>query len=208
VNKLYPILDTAALERRGCSLVLATGAFLGAGAKILQIRHKGHWSRSFFEEAQVVAELCAKHAAQLIVNDRADFALVLKAGLHLGQDDLWPAVARRLIGPGAILGFSTHNSTELIAASKEPVDYLALGPIFTTSNKEQPDPEVGLSKLREWRRLSPFPLVAIGGITRANAMSVLEAGADSLAVIGDLLPADCNELVLSRRFEEWLKLLS
>jgi thiamine-phosphate pyrophosphorylase len=208
VNRLYPILDTAALARRGCSLGVAAGALVDAGAGILQIRHKGHWSREFFGEAEGVAELCVRAGAQLVVNDRADFAMLLKAGLHGGQDDLPPAAARGLIGPGALLGFSTHNAEQLRNAILEPISYLALGPIFSTSSKDQPDKEVGLEKLREWRGIaSQFPLVAIGGITRGNALSVLDAGADSVAVIGDLLPEECTELALSRRFEEWLRLL-
>jgi thiamine-phosphate pyrophosphorylase len=113
------------------------------------------------------------------------------------------------MGAVAMLGFSTHNAEQLAAGVNEPVDYLALGPIFATASKEQPDPEVGLVKLREWRRLAPrHPLVAIGGITRGNALAVLEAGADSVAVIGDLLPEECSELSLGRRFEEWLRLVS
>jgi thiamine-phosphate pyrophosphorylase len=204
VNKLYPILDTAALERRGFSLCTAAQVFAQAG--ILQIRHKGHWSREFFREAEAVAEICARTEAQLIVNDRADFALLLNAGLHVGQDDLPPAGARRLIGPKRTLGFSTHNTEQLAAAEREPVDYLAIGPIFSTSSKERPDPSVGLHGLRSLA--SPRPLVAIGGITRTNALAVLEAGADSVAVIGDLLPDECSEVALGRRFEEWMRLLS
>jgi thiamine-phosphate pyrophosphorylase len=208
MQKLYPILDTVALERRGCGLPAAARAMVGAGAGILQVRHKGHWSREFFREAETVAELCARNGVQLVVNDRADFALLLNAGLHVGQDDLPPADARGLIGPGRMLGFSTHNAEQLSAAVAEPIDYLALGPIFSTSSKEQPDPEVGLLKLRAWRGIAArFPLVAIGGITRENALSVIEAGADSVAVIGDLLPEECTELALARRFEEWLRVV-
>jgi thiamine-phosphate pyrophosphorylase len=184
-------------------------AFLSGGATILQIRHKGHWSRDFFNEAQVVAEMCGRHGAQLIVNDRADFAILLNAGLHVGQDDLSSVLARRLIGAECVLGSSTHSAEQLSAVALEPVNYAALGPIFSTLSKEQPDPEVGLENLRAWRPLAAqLPLVAIGGITRANALSVIEAGADSLAVIGDLLPEDCSELGLSRRFEEWVRLLN
>ena len=187
---------------------MAARAFVASGATILQIRHKEHWSRDFFREAEGVAELCESAAVRLIVNDRADFAMLLNAGLHLGQDDLPPSPARKLLGSKQVIGLSTHNAGQLSAAILEPVDYLALGPIFSTSSKEQPDPEVGLEKLRAWRGIaSQFPLVAIGGITRENALSVIEAGADSVAVIGDLLPPECTELALTRRFEEWLRLL-
>jgi thiamine-phosphate pyrophosphorylase len=209
MTTLYPILDTSALTSRGCTLLVAADALLEAGCKLLQIRHKGHWSREFFPEAEAVAELCSRQAAQLIVNDRADFALLLNAGLHIGQDDLPPASARGLIGSGRVLGFSTHNPPQLLAAVNEPVDYIALGPIFCTANKDQPDPEVGLENLRQWRELVPsHPLVAIGGITRHNALQVLDAGADSLAVIGDLLPDPCTALTIAQRFEEWQQVLS
>jgi thiamine-phosphate pyrophosphorylase len=208
LTKLFPILDTAALAQRHCSLSVAAGAFLGAGASLLQIRHKQHWSRDIFAEAQVVAELCRKHGAQLIINDRADFALLLNAGLHVGQEDLPPPDARRLIGAERVLGFSTHNAAQLAAAGNEPVNYVALGPIFNTANKENPDTEVGLANLSAWHGLVQQPLVAIGGITRANALEVLDAGADSLAVIGDLLPAICTDSTLRERYESWQRLLN
>ncbi len=179
---------------------------LASGARLLQIRNKEHWAREVFDEARCVAELCAKHGAELIVNDRADFAMLLGAGLHVGQDDLAPADARGLIGTGRTLGFSTHHLEQLRAGAKEPVDYVALGPIFGTSNKENPDPVVGLEKLAEWRGLTSKPLVAIGGITRESARAVLDAGADSLAVIGDLLPETCDAVSIARRFEEWMRI--
>lgn len=207
MTKLYPILDTGALRQRNCTLVTAAAALLSADAKLLQIRHKQHWSPETFGEAQAVADLCRKHSAELIINDRADFALLLNAGLHVGQDDLPPVDARRLTGPTRTLGFSTHNAPQLAAAANEPATYIALGPIFATSSKDRPDPEVGLVNLAAWRGLVPQPLVVIGGITRANARQVLDAGADSLAVIADLLPDPCNESTLKERFEAWQRLL-
>src|SRR5207249_10048393 len=107
-------------------------AWLDAGAGILQLRHKGHWSRGLFEQAQNIAALCRTHHATLIINDRADIAALLHAGLHVGQDDLSPADARIVIGPQAILGFSSQNAGQLCAAAAEPVSYVALGPIFAT----------------------------------------------------------------------------
>ncbi len=188
---------------------MAAGALLSAGATLLQIRHKAHWTPEFFREAETVAGMCIRGNAKLVVNDRADFAMLLGAGLHVGQEDLPPAAARGLLGRERILGFSTHNAEQLQAAVHEPIDYVALGPIFLTSSKDQPDPQVSLEKLRQWRSLaSQQALVAIGGITRLNALQVLDAGADSLAVIGDLLPEICAELTLSRRFEEWQRLLN
>ncbi len=134
-------------------------------------------------------------------------ARLLDAGLHLGQDDLPPALARRIVGDQAVIGFSTHNAEQLRAAAAEPVDYLALGPIFPTASKERPDPVVGLVRLSQWRPLTDRPLVAIGGITRDNAVSVLQAGADSVAVIRDLLPEPCTTESVRQRVKEWLHLL-
>jgi thiamine-phosphate pyrophosphorylase len=176
---------------------------LDTGAGILQIRHKGHWSRVIFEQAVRVARQCEQAGALVIVNDRADIALLLNTGLHVGQDDLPPRDARRLIGPASVLGYSTHNAEQLAAAVQEPVSYLAIGPLFATQSKINPDPVVGLERLREWRRLTTKPLVAIGGITRENASAVLEAGADAVAVISDLLPADCNTTSIRERFQDW-----
>jgi thiamine-phosphate pyrophosphorylase len=200
---LYPILDSALLATRQCTLETAAGAMLEAGAGILQIRHKGPWTRDIFEQARRVMRLCEQAAVPLIVNDRADVALLLNAGLHIGQDDLPPQDARSLIGAAACLGYSTHNAGQLTAATREPVDYLAIGPLFATQSKINPDPVVGVDRLRAWRVLTTKPLVAIGGITRENARSVLDAGADSLAVIGDLLPADCSPASIAERFQEW-----
>ncbi len=176
---------------------------LEAGAGILQIRHKGPWTRDIFGQTRLVMRLCEQAAVPLIVNDRADVALLLNAGLHIGQDDLPPQDARSLIGAAACLGYSTHNAGQLTAATREPVDYLAIGPLFATQSKINPDPVIGLDRLRAWRVLTAKPLVAIGGITRENAKSVLDAGADSLAVIGDLLPAECTAASIAERFQEW-----
>jgi thiamine-phosphate pyrophosphorylase len=201
--RLYPILDSALLEARRCSLEIAAGAMLEAGAQILQIRHKTPWTRKIFEQAQQVVRLCEQASVPLIVNDRADIALLLNAGLHLGQDDLPPQDSRRVVGEAMCIGYSTHNAAQLEAAAQEPVDYLAIGPIFATQSKQNPDPVVGVDRLRVWRSLTAKPLVAIGGITRENAPSVLAAGADSVAVIGDLIPADCSAASITERFREW-----
>ncbi len=206
--RLYPILDTAALERRGCGLVEAARGVLAGGAKILQIRHKGHWSRLVFAAAEEAARLCHEFGAIPVVNDRADIALLLNAGLHVGQDDMQAADARRLIGPHRFLGLSTHNPSQIALAVTEPVNYIAIGPMFATASKENPDPVVGVASLREWRAGVPQPVVAIGGITRSNARETLDAGADSLAVINDLLPERCTELSLKERTEEWLRALN
>jgi len=205
--RVYPILDTESLEARGIPLETAAAAFLEAGAGILQIRHKSHWSRAHFAAAQAVSRLCREHGADLVINDRADFAMLLHAGLHVGQDDLSPRDARKLIGSDSILGFSSHNLGQLCAAGGEPVDYVALGPIFSTASKRQPDPVVGVAELRRCRALVDKPLVAIGGITLDNAREVLEAGADSLAIIAGLLPPAPSAQSLRQRMEQWQQLV-
>jgi thiamine-phosphate pyrophosphorylase len=189
----YPILDADRI-----SAVPAAEALLEAGARILQFRHKSFFSRRAFEEASQIAELCRSAGALFVVNDRADIAMLLNAGLHLGQDDLAPSDARRILPAASIIGFSTHNEEQLRAGDLEPVDYLAIGPIFVTGSKQNPDPVVGLERLRALRPLTQKPLVAIGGITRELTPKVFEVGADSVAIIGDLLP-DVRE-----RAAEWI----
>jgi len=189
----YPILDADRV-----SAIPAAEALLEAGARILQFRHKSFLSRSAFEDASRIAELCRSAGALFVVNDRADIAMLLNAGLHLGQDDLAPADARRILPAATIIGFSTHNEDQLRAGDLEPVDYLAIGPIFATGSKQNPDPVVGLDRLRALRQLTQKPLVAIGGITRELAPQVFEAGADSVAILGDLLPD------VRARAEEWI----
>lgn len=203
--RLYPILDTASLARRDCAVEAAAAAMLEGGARILQFRHKGHYSRTVFEEAERVAELCRRAGARFVIDDRADIALLLDAGLHVGQDDLPPRDGRRLLGLGRLLGFSMHSAAQFAAALAEPVDYLAFGPIFPTASKENPDPVVGFETLRQLR--ADRPLVAIGGIRRANALEVLAAGAGSVAVINDLLPETCTFETLRARMEEWQQLV-
>jgi thiamine-phosphate pyrophosphorylase len=205
LKSFYPILDTETVARRGIDPVDAAARILEAGAGLLQLRHKGFFSREMFEQAREIAALCRGAGALFVINDRADIAKLLNASLHLGQDDLPPADARRVLGDGALIGFSTHNEAQLRAAAPEPVEYLAIGPIFGTSSKMNPDPVVGLAELHRLRGLTARPLVAIGGITRANARSVLEAGADSVAVIGDLFPEDGN---VRGRVEEWISLVT
>lgn len=204
--RVYPILDTDSLAPRGISLITAASALLEGGAGILQIRHKGHWTRADFTAGHEVARLCRESGAICIVNDRADFAVLFEAGIHVGQDDLSPRDVRKLVGAEAILGFSTHTLAQLCAAGGEPVDYVALGPIFTTVSKRNPDAVTGIDALRECRPLLEKPLVAIGGITLENAAEVWTAGADSVAVIGGLIPAAAGARALRERMEEWQRL--
>ena len=202
--KLYPILDTALLERLNVPLLEAAIGMIEAGAHILQLRHKGHFSRDLFETAAHLAVLCEQARVGFVINDRADMAKLLNAHVHVGQDDLLPAFVRQLSGPDIIIGLSTHNREQLEAANKEPVDYHALGPIFATVSKANPDPVVGLELLREWRPLSLKPVVAIGGITLENAAEVLRAGADSVAVISGLIPDSPDRKSIRERTEAWL----
>ena len=206
--RVYPILDSETLERRGVGFAAAAASLLEGGAGILQIRHKGHWSRPFFETARDVARLCREAGVLLVVNDRADFALLLEAGLHVGQDDLTPRDARKLVGSEPLLGFSSHNVNQLCAAGGEPVDYIAFGPVFPTTSKSNPDPVVGVAEVRRCRTLIDKPLVAIGGITRETAPAVLEAGADSVAVISDLIPEPATAKSLRERMEEWQRIVT
>jgi thiamine-phosphate pyrophosphorylase len=141
----------------------------------------------FYEQAKA-----AQHpGVQLIINDRVDIALAVgAAGVHLGQDDIPPEAARRLLGPQAIIGYSTHDVEQAIAAVKLPIDYLAIGPIFSTTTKTDTAPVLGVEALRAVRHaIADFPVVAIGGITLANARDVIDSGADSVALISALLSA-------------------
>lgn len=206
---VYPILDTATLARLNFPVITAAEAMLEGGARILQFRHKGFWSRETFALAGAISALCKSAGIPFVVNDRADYATALGTALHVGQDDLTPTDARRVIGPQAILGFSTHNPDQIRRAgdSARVVDYLAFGPMFATVSKERPDPTVGIAGLKAVRALTQKPLVAIGGITRDNALTCWNAGADSVAVIADLHPDPCTKLTLRDRMTEWQKLI-
>ncbi|HVN06271.1 MAG TPA: thiamine phosphate synthase [Bryobacteraceae bacterium] len=204
--RVYPILDTATLAAREFPLTRAAAALIEGGAGILQLRHKQHWSRAAFDDARAIARMCREAGVLFIVDDRADIAMLLDAGLHVGQDDLPPRDARRLMGPDALIGFSSHNVPQVCAAGGEPVDYLAFGPVFGTQSKRNPDPVTGIEALKGCRELVERPLVAIGGITRETAPAVWAAGADSVAVIGDLVPAELTSVSLRQRMEEWQRL--
>jgi thiamine-phosphate pyrophosphorylase len=203
--RFYPIIDTGVLAPTVFSPIRVAEEALAAGAKILQYRHKDNWTQEEFDEAAAIAKLCQEAGILFVVNDRADFAHLLSAGLHIGQDDLPPQAARRVVS-GAVIGFSTHNAEQLRLAAGAPVDYLSLGPIFATTSKERPDPVVGLDGLKKLRPLTPKPLVAIGGITLANAAEVLAAGADSVAIISGLLPPEQDHALLRQRLSEWCQL--
>ncbi|HYM78708.1 MAG TPA: thiamine phosphate synthase [Candidatus Dormibacteraeota bacterium] len=181
---LYGIVDAAffaTLEE----LVVFARELTNGGCSLLQYRNKKGSARVIQDQSR---ELRRFINAKWIMNDRADLCVACEFdGLHLGQDDLRPVYARCILGPEPWLGISTHNPEQLEEADASGADYLAVGPVFATSTKENPDPVIGLQGVRQARALTRKPLVAIGGITRANAASVIQAGADSVAVISDLL---------------------
>ena len=205
--RFYPILDTAVLASRDCSISTAADALLDAGVRILQYRHKDEWTQQHFDDAKMLADKCQELGVLFVLNDRADYARLLRAALHIGQDDLPPVAARQVVGD-EIIGWSTHNAQQLKSGDEEPVEYLSIGPVFSTASKLRPDPVVGLERLQTHRELTAKPLVAIGGITLANAKDVLEAKADSLAIISGILPEDTSRKALRRRAQEWLTLLA
>ena len=184
--KLYPITDTRLI---GLSHAEQVRRLSAGGAKFIQLREKHLAPREFYSEAEEAWRVARSLGVRLIINDRVDIALALTAsGVHLGQDDLPPAAAREVLGDQAIIGFSTHSVEQASVAARLPIDYLAIGPIFPTLSKENPDPVVGLEGLRRVREMTgEIPLVAIGGIRLENIEDVLKAGADSVAVINLLL---------------------
>jgi thiamine-phosphate pyrophosphorylase len=154
----------------------------------------------FYEQAQAARDVARARGVDLIINDRVDIALALGLGVHLGQDDLPPEAARRLLGEEAVIGYSTHSVEQAVDAAKLPIDYFAIGPIFATATKENPSPVVGLAGLRAVRSATgTVPLVAIGGITPANVREVLAAGADSVAMINGLwaAPGEISDIIRS-----------
>jgi thiamine-phosphate pyrophosphorylase len=189
--QLYPILDFDSFTDP--QVLFATAEELvSAGCPLIQYRNKSGNARQMLEQARELRRLSRAGAPaphfRLIMNDRADLALASEFdGVHVGQDDLSPESVRKIIGPDRWLGVSTHNPEQVAEADQTSADYLAIGPVFATSSKDKPDPVVGLEGVRRARQLTRKPLVALGGITRANAASVIEAGADSVAVISDLL---------------------
>lgn len=202
--RFYPILDTALLAERGLEVSIAAKALVDAGVTIIQYRHKGEFRQAHLDDLQELAEACRQASVLLIVNDRADFAVLLHAGVHLGQDDLPVEAARRIVGSNAVIGYSTHNEHQLRSGDEEPADYLAIGPIFETGSKQNPDPVVGIEEMARLRKLTAKPLVAIGGIQPEQAKSVFEAGADSIAVISGLLTPASSGASLRRRADEWM----
>jgi thiamine-phosphate pyrophosphorylase len=182
--KLYPIIDASCFRDTG-ELVGFAEKLVAAGCTLLQYRNKNGNGRQIIEQARALRQSVP---VKLIMNDRADLCLMADFdGVHVGQDDLSPEGVRRIVGDELWLGISTHNPAQLSAATLKPANYLAIGPVFATSSKLNPDPVIGLEGVRQAKLLTDKPLVAIGGITRENCRSVIDAGADSVAVISDLL---------------------
>ena len=190
--KLYPITD-AGLS--GLSHAEQVRRLINGGADFIQLREKRRGAGEFYRDAADAIKIARENGVRMIVNDRVDIALALEAdGVHLGQNDLPPEYARKILGPDAVIGLSTHSVEQALAAMKLPIDYIAIGPIFSTASKENPDPVVGLIGLSAVRNvIGRLPLVAIGGSGMDTIRDVHNAGADSVAVISDIV-ADPNRI--------------
>ena len=186
--RLYVILDAGLMTG---SAEHTAQQLIAAGVRALQYRSKGGSARETLEVSRKLADLAAARGAAFFVNDRPDIAYLSgAAGVHVGQTDLSVEEARKVIGPGKWIGISTHNEEQFRAAIRTSADYVAVGPIFPTKSKQDPDPVVGTEFIRRVRGLTTKPIVAIGGITLERAAGVIEAGADSVAVISDILRAE------------------
>ena len=188
--RLYAIIDVSCFApplRTTQAIVRYARDLAAGGATLIQYRNKDGSTREMLGHARELRRVLGD-SVTLIMNDRADLCRAANYdGVHVGQEDLSPEGARRVTGPECILGVSTHNLEQLREADAGPADYIAYGPVFATASKRNPDPVVGLDGIRAARAATKKPLVAIGGITRANARSVIDAGADSVAVISGLL---------------------
>jgi thiamine-phosphate pyrophosphorylase len=186
IPKLYVITDR---QWSNCTHEEIVRMFLDGGASLIQLRDKEASGRELLEQAMACLKLTRKAGATLIINDRVDVALTAGAdGVHLGQDDLSVDEAREILGEDKIIGVSTHSIAQFRAALETSADYIAVGPVYPTITKENPAPVVGLELVREARKLTDRPLVAIGGISHARASEVIAAGADCVAVISALYP--------------------
>ncbi len=184
---LYVILDAALLPSDPIEL---TKKMLDAGARLFQYRNKTSSARELLHASQALSLTVRQHGGTFLVNDRADISRLAGAsGVHLGQDDLCVARAREVVGTNGLIGLSTHNLRQFEVAIESSADYIAAGPIFSTSSKHHPDPVVGVDFIQAVRKLTTKPIVAIGGITLERARKLIDAGADSVAVISDILKA-------------------
>ena len=204
--RLYPILDEGLLELRGVALGRVAEDLMAAGAQLVQYRNKVGEPESVLRFAAVLWEVFAGTGCRLILNDRADLAVLAGfGGVHVGQGDLPPEDARRVVGVERWVGVSTHKDEQVRVADATSADYIAVGPVFATGTKVDAEPVIGLEGVRRARALTKKPIVAIGGITRANARSVIEAGADSVAVISALFVEGGTVEKVARDFLEILR---
>lgn len=185
--RLYVILDSGLLTTTNLAFA---EEMANAGVRLLQYRNKQATSAALLRDARELAEVCAARGMTFLVNDRADVAMLADAdGVHVGQDDLPIEHARKVVGPQKWTGVSTHNVEQFRRAAESSADYIAFGPIFSTTSKDNPDAVVGTEMLRQVRLVTRKPIVAIGGITLECAREVIEAGADSVAVISGIMKA-------------------
>ena len=206
--RFYPIIDAryfSAVPDSSAAIVQFARELVQGGASLIQYRNKSGIARSMLGEGRELRR-AVEDKARLIMNDRADICLAARLdGVHLGQDDLSPAAARKIFHmachPDLWIGFSTHNLEQLREAEQMPVDYIAVGPVFVTISKVNPDPAIGFEGVKRAREATSKPLVAIGGITRQNCKSVLDSGADCVAVISDVVESP------RKSTEEFLRIL-
>lgn len=187
-SPFYAIADT--LGRPEISFIKLTEALCRGGAQVLQLRVKDLPTREFLTLAQEVHRICQRYGCLLIINDRVDIALAVQAeGVHVGQEDVPLAAARKVLGPNKLIGVSTHTPDQALAAAQGGADYIGFGPLFGTGTKATGYTARGLDQLRTIRRLVSLPIVAIGGVTAERAPSALAAGADAVAMISDIVLA-------------------
>ena len=205
--RLYPIVDVGSLAARGMDLQRFVRELLAGGAEILQLRDKDGSPAEVLRRAAEISALVAGTSCLPVMNDRVDLALLVGwRAVHLGHKDLPPDAARRVFGDRELaVGVSTHNEEQVAAADAGSADYVAIGPVFGTTTKPDAEAVVGLAGVRRARALTRKPLVAIGGITRENAAAVVEAGADSVAVIGGLMVAGESVAAVVRDILERLR---
>ena len=202
--KIHPITDVGL---SGISHAEQVRRLVRGGARLIQLREKDRGTARWIDDARDALAAARDGGAKLIINDRVDVAMVLGAdGVHLGQDDLPPAEARKLLGPDKIIGFSTHSLEQALAAIEMPVDYIGVGPIFSTTTKAAPDPVVGTELLSAIRNAAAgVKIVAIGGIRADSLLSVLNAGADSAAMVGAIIG---ETALIEERMDAMIRLAS
>jgi len=203
--RLYAIVDAQVLAQRGLALAAFAEELRAAGVSLVQYRDKNGSPQEVLRAAAILRQAFAGTPCRLIMNDRADLAVLARVdGVHVGHLDLSPDDARRVVGASRWVGVSTHNDAQVQAADHTSANYIAIGPVFATGTKLDTEPVIGLEGVRRARALTRKPLVAIGGINRANARSVIDAGADSVALISGLLPADQSAEKVARDFLQLL----